>query len=122
MNIEQVARICHDANRSYCLTLNDTSQPTWDYAPQWQRDSAIAGVNFHLQFLKSGERPDPSASHESWLEQKEQDGWKYGPVKDADKKEHPCCVPYTQLPFEQRVKDYIFCAIVEAFWNAEKER
>ena len=34
------------------------------------------------------------------------------PVKDADKKEHPCLVPYEQLPTEQKVKDAIFRVIV----------
>jgi hypothetical protein len=56
----------------------------------------------------------PSASHNSWLRQKEEDGWKYGPVKDADKKEHPCFIPYEELPREQQAKDYLFGAIVAA--------
>lgn len=62
----------------------------------------------------------PSASHDSWLKEKREQGWKYGPVKDADKKEHPCFVPYDELPVEQRTKDYIFSAIVKAFFAAHK--
>lgn len=54
----------------------------------------------------------PSAFHESWLEEKRATGWKYGPAKDADKREHPCFVPYDELPVEQRAKDHIFGAIV----------
>ncbi|MEQ9948114.1 RyR domain-containing protein [Pectobacterium aroidearum] len=65
---------------------------------------------FHL----NGDHP-PEASHNKWLEFKKQDGWKYGPVKDAEKKEHPCFVPYGQLPKEQQVKDYLFRAVVHAF-------
>jgi hypothetical protein len=45
---------------------------------------------------------------------KEADGWKHGPVKDPEKKEHPCMVPYGQLPAEQRAKDYLFIAVVKA--------
>ena len=26
------------------------------------------------------------------------EGWKYGPVRDDDKKETPCLVPYEDLP------------------------
>lgn len=48
MNIEQIARIAHETNRVYCATLGDTSQPAWDDAPDWQRQSAIKGVEFHL--------------------------------------------------------------------------
>jgi RyR domain len=116
--IEQVARVCHEANRAYCETLGDLSQNLWESSPKWQRDSAIKGVEFHIAHLSAGEKPSPSASHESWLAEKTRDGWKYGPIKDAEKKEHPCFLPYEQLPAEQRLKDYIFAAIVEAFWKA----
>ena len=62
------------------------------------------------------DNPDapPSASHESWLAVKEADGWKYGEVKDPENKEHPCFVPYEQLPEEQKAKDHLFKAVVEA--------
>lgn len=109
-DVELIARVCHEVNRAYCAALGDDSQMQWDDAPDWQKDSARNGVQFHL----SGEQ-GPEDSHNSWLAQKEADGWKYGPVKDAEKKEHPCFVPYEQLPREQRVKDYLFRAVVHAF-------
>lgn len=110
MKVEDIAAICHDANRTLCILQGDFSQPAWPSAPDWQKESAVAGVKFHVS---QRVRPvPPSASHESWLRQKEADGWKYGPVKDADKKEHPCFVPYEELPREQQVKDYLFGAIV----------
>jgi hypothetical protein len=40
----------------------------------------------------------PEQSHEGWLEQKRADGWCYGPTNDADLKQHPCYVPYAELP------------------------
>lgn len=120
MNIEQIAKIAHETNRAYCETIGDASQPTWLTAPEWQRQSAIKGVQFHLKAHESGETPSPSASHDSWLEEKRADGWTYGPVKDAEKKEHPCYVPYDELPIEQRLKDYLFGAIVASFAKAER--
>lgn len=110
MTITQIAQITHEANRAYCNTVGDTSQLSWDQAPDWQKDSAVNGVKFHL------DHPDskPEDSHWNWLEQKKADGWKYGAVKDPDKKEHPCYVPYQELPEFQRVKDYIFTSIVKA--------
>jgi len=110
MDNTSIAQVCHEANRAYCLTLGDTSQVAWADAPDWQKNSAIAGVSFCL------DNPDapPSANHDSWLKQKEADGWKYGEVKDAEKKEHPCFVPYEQLPIEQQKKDALFKAIVAA--------
>jgi|SRR5580700_842774 hypothetical protein len=118
--IEQTAKVCHEANRAYCATLGDHSQPTWEDAPEWQRSSAIKGVEFHIANLSAGTKPAPSASHDSWLAQKRAEGWKFGLVKDAATKEHPCFVPYEQLPLDQRLKDYIFAAICEAFWTARQ--
>lgn len=105
-----IARVCHEANRAYCTTLGDYSQLPWESAPDWQRNSAVKGVQFSI------DNPDApaSASHGSWLEEKRQAGWKYGPVKDTDLKEHPCIVPYGQLPVEQQRKDFLFGAVVRS--------
>ena len=110
MNIEQIAEVAHETNMAYCHTIGDYSQTHWDLAQQWQKDSAINGVRFHI------DNPDAgcSGSHENWLKEKYADGWKYGNVKDPDKKEHPCCVPYDELPAEQRVKDALFVGVVKA--------
>ncbi len=80
--IEQIAKVCHEVNRTYCLSLGDTSQPYWDEAPDWQKSSARNGVRFHIESPDAG----PVASHESWLEEMVSTGWKYGPVKDVEKK------------------------------------
>lgn len=110
MNKEQVAQVCHEVNKAYCESIGDSSQPSWSEAPEWQKSSAINGVQFHL------DNPDapPSSSHDSWLKQKEEEGWKYGPVKDAEKKEHPCYVPYDELPTEQKSKDFLFKQVVHS--------
>lgn len=109
MQIERIAQVCHEANAAYCRAIGDNSQLPWEDAPEWQRQSAINGVSFHLEHPEAG----PSGSHENWLRVKVADGWKHGPVKDPEKKEHPCCVPYDELPSEQKAKDYIFTAIVK---------
>lgn len=116
MKVEQIAEICHEANRTYCKIIGDPVQPCWDESPQWQRESAINGV---IQIL-NGYLITPGKTHESWMAHKIADGWKYGPVKDAEKKEHPCLVPYDQLPEEQRRKDYLFLSIVTAFQHQIK--
>lgn len=107
---EAIARVCHEANRAYCFAIGDDSQPPWDAAPEWQKNSAIAGVEFH----RSNPNSQPCDSHNCWLSQKEREGWTYGPVKDVEKKKHPCMVPYDQLPKEQQVKDALFIAVCRA--------
>lgn len=108
--LQAIAKLCHETNRAYCETLGDFSQNRWECAEQWQRDSAVKGVQFAL----SGDRM-PQDSHKSWLEEKQRDGWIWGPEKDPVKKEHPCMVPYDQLPESQKVKDRLFLAIVGVF-------
>lgn len=121
MDFDQVAKICHEANRAYCQTLGDNSQQPWEDSPEWQRVSARKGVEFHFaHFAKLGTVGSPGASHLKWLEEKEVDGWKYGPVKNLETKEHPCYRPYEELPIEQRRKDYIFAAICEAFCKSSE--
>lgn len=105
-----IARACHEANRAWCEFNGDTSQVPWEDAPQWQRDSAVKGVQFHLDNPDAGD----SASHDSWMAEKEATGWVYGPEKDpeATPPTHPCMVPFDQLPREQQFKDKLFRALV----------
>lgn len=105
--IEAAARAAHEVNRTYCKAIGDDSQVNWEDAPEWQRRSAVVGAR---GVLVDGNGPEDS--HASWLKEKELDGWKYGPVKDATKKEHPCFVPYEELPDAQKMKDTIFVTVV----------
>lgn len=110
MTPDRIARACHEVNRAYCQALGDFSQQDWESAPQWQRDSALMGVHLHLEHPEAG----PEASHESWMQQKLDEGWVYGEVKDPEAKTHPCLVPFDQLPREQQAKDFLFRAVVHA--------
>ena len=108
MNLEQIAKACHEANRVIQVSNDEEPSPRWDDAPQWQKDSAIEGV----KRAQDGETPEQL--HESWLSFKRSNGWVYGPVKDADLKTHPCIVRYYDLPDVQKLKEHMFQAIVEA--------
>lgn len=109
LTLEEVARVAHEVNRAYCAATGDPSQPAWDEAPAWQRDSAVAGVRAHMESDLT-----PAQSHGLWLAHKRAEGWIYGPVKSPLRKEHPCMVPYDDLPAAQRVKDHLFSAVVRA--------
>ncbi|MFI8608512.1 RyR domain-containing protein [Pseudomonas sp. NPDC077649] len=110
MKVLVIARVAHAINAAYCLSLGDASVPTWEEAGEQHQKSLVAGVEMHLA------NPDstPEQAHESWLAQKLADGWVYGEVKDTEKKVHPCCLPYDQLPADQKSKDYLFRAVVHA--------
>ena len=36
MTPEQIAAVCHEANRMYCTVTGDRRQPEWYDAPEWQ--------------------------------------------------------------------------------------
>lgn len=104
--IENAARTAHEVNRAYGAGLGDTSQPPWEEAPEWQRVSAANGVRGVI----AGNTP--AQSHASWHEEKVFNGWVYGPTKNPVTKEHPCLVPYAELPPAQRLKDTLFVTTV----------
>ena len=43
--------------------------------------------------------------HEVWAANRISEGWTYGPVRDDDKKETPCLVPYEDLPEIEKAYD-----------------
>ncbi len=106
--IEKIARLSHEINRVYCRSLGDMSQEPWSKCPDWQKESAREGV---LKILTKQVRT-PRESHQSWFDNKQLHGWVYGPCKDPDRKEHPCMVPYDELPPSQRFKDDFFWTCV----------
>jgi hypothetical protein len=112
INIEAVGRAVHEVNRAYCISVGDTSQVSWEEAPQWQRDSVLPQV---LAVLNGA---TPKKLHDMWMQHKKQSGWKYGPVKDAEKKEHPCMMPYNDLPEIEKVKDMLFHSTVKSVMKA----
>jgi hypothetical protein len=70
---------------------------------------------FREQFVKTIERicadgyeTTPEREHDSWWRAYEAMGWKYGPVRDRERKEHPDMVPYNDLTIDERDKDEIF--------------
>jgi hypothetical protein len=107
---EIAARAAHEINRIYCGSCNDSTIPPWDDAPISQKNSILMGV----QAIAANPSITPAQQHEGWLKLKTEEGWMYGPVKDVDRKIHPCMLPYDQLPAQQRIKDTIFGTVVRA--------
>lgn len=110
MTTNDIAQVAHEVNKAYCEALGDMSQEPWSKAPTWQKDSAKEGVYLHLACPDAG----PEASHRSWCKAKQADGWKYGPEKNPETKEHPCLVDFNKLPKEQQAKDFLFRQVVHS--------
>lgn len=113
--IIKCAALCHEANHAICTSFGDNRQKSWDETEQWQRDSSIKGVATVLD--TPADEFSPSMLHDAWSKHKRDEGWSYGPVKDAETKEHPCLVPFESLPLGQQVKDRVFLAIVRTYFD-----
>lgn len=48
------------------------------------------------------------ALHNAWMQEKLAQGWKYGPVKDFEKKTHPDLIPYEDLPEDKKELDRMY--------------
>jgi hypothetical protein len=110
MTTADIAQVAHEVNKAYCEAIGDNSQTSWDEAPAWQKESALLGVMFHVENPNAG----PEASHNSWLKEKLENGWRLGHVKDANEKTHPCILPFQDLPKEQQAKDFLFRQVVHS--------
>ena len=108
ITVDEIGRVCHEANRAYCHFTGDPGLPAWDDLSPDYRASTALGVRLAL------EGSTPERSHTAWVSERLGAGWVYGPVLDREKKIHPNLVPYDQLPLAQRVKDHLFLAIVQA--------
>lgn len=107
---DTIARVVHEAVRGYKAGLGEDALPGWDEAPDWQRESTRAAVQFRLAHPD----PAPAAQHDQWMREKQAAGWRWGPDKDLDAKTHPLLVPYDRLPDTERRKDALIAAVVQA--------
>ena len=46
-------------------------------------------------------------THDNWAKERMKMGWKFGPKRDDRRKEHPCLVPYKELPEPEKEHDRI---------------
>lgn len=107
--VEACARAAHEVNRVFCAALGDTSQTFWGEAEGWQKDAARKGT---IRVLEGN--TSVGDTHQEWMNDKLRDGWKFGPLKNPSKKEHPMLIPFNQLPLSEQAKDLLFIATVQS--------
>ena len=111
---EFVAKLCHEVNRSYSLALDEANVlPIWEDLDLDLRLSIVRGVNH----VATNDELTARDMHYVWLEDKKNQGWRYGVTKSIEHKTHPNLVPYDQLHQTQQVKDDIFLTICRMFFE-----
>lgn len=119
MTVERIAQVVHEANRALQAVLGEPVDPHWeDPTCTWQKDSTIRAVQ---EIINVGF--DAKGQHESWMRERLEQGWVYGPVKNANAspKTNPALVAYDELPAAQRVKDTLRNSITVALAEIEPQ-
>jgi hypothetical protein len=107
MKIEDIARIVHEVNRVYCISIGDFDCKTWEESSELIKNSVIAGIKLQIKNPMS-----PEQSHHEWMLYKKAEGWKFGYIKNEGRKTHPNLVSYDSLDPRQRLKDTLFVELV----------
>jgi len=108
--LDAIARTVHEALRVWAEVHGQHDIPGWDEAPDWMHASTRESVLHAIEHTA----PSGRTQHEQWLAQKQQGGWRYGPVKDAGARTHPLMLPYDELPEWERKKDSLINALARA--------
>lgn len=108
--IQRIAQVTHEAMRAWQKANGQAPAPPWSRAPKWMKESSVASVSWRLD----NPNAPTSAQHDQWIAQKKTDGWRFGKMKDANKKTHPMMIPYRSLPLFERRKDALVNAVVDA--------
>lgn len=110
LELEEIARTCHEVTRAYNLSFGDTSLKPWNEEDEHLKDSVRDGV-IHVAL---NPEVTPEQSHENWMRWRLAAGWIYSVVKDVTKRTHPNLRPYVELSDRQKLKDALFLAVVRA--------
>jgi hypothetical protein len=68
------------------------------------RPISTDNVSLPDELTKLGERLAENA-HDNWAKQRLADGWRLGPRRDDEHKQHPCLIPYAALPESEKEYD-----------------
>ncbi len=88
-NLQQAEGIASKINKVGCTIIpeNDWDAPLFTFTEE------------ELSILANFE-------HTRWMQEKIEKGWKYGSIRDNQKKLHPCIVSWEELSQEERDKDF----------------
>lgn len=113
--LDQISEFIYEATRI---------EAEWSKRPivpeKWQeRDDKFRNqfIDIINKYMYMDKLPTPEEAHESWVQSYYKMGWKYGNIRNTEKKTHPDLIPFEQLPQAEKDKDAIFLSFV---WLAKK--
>ena len=118
LDLEYIARICHEAQRALGLAFGDQSLEPWELESNGKRQAVMQGVHFAVAAMKDATGKTlldfAREQHDSWFKEHEKRGWVRGPFYSRENKTHPNMTPFDLLSDQQKAKDLVFRSIVMA--------
>lgn len=109
LTFEKATEILHAAT-SIVPRPDGSMNVSWEELNDFQKNNAVSAVKeLLLERLHT-----PEEHHNLWLRPMIEQGWKQGEYSLEDKT-HPCVCSYEELPDSEKLKDYIWMHMVEAF-------
>lgn len=106
---EKIARVAHEACRTWAKLNDQPVPPSWDALDASCQAAIIMGVRFSWDGVAVSEL------HNRWVKYMYAQGWKFGPIRDMEKRVSPNLISFEQLPFREQIKDHIFKGVVDTF-------
>ena len=115
MQIEDISRVVHEANRAYCMSISEYNNAPWDQTSEDLKEHTRKLVKYILEDFKP-DLPKPHMLHSKWISIKRDEGWKWGNRYNYELKLHPDFLDYDDLQEDSRRKSPITLGIVKALW------
>lgn len=112
MTSEKIAQIIHGATAPIGRIACGNPIPVWEDLSVGQRCRAAVAVD---DLMRNPHIKEPEDFHDIWANPLYDDGWVWGPVYSLKTKQHPCLVPYDELPDAEKIKDMIWASLIEVF-------
>lgn len=114
--IEKVSRVIYAAIREWCTATgqpidNDSNTGEWVCLPLNYQNHVKRVVATYFDSMKV---PTAKELHDDCLNVAVKGGWLHGEF-NRKRKTHPDILPWQELSFVQRQKDYIFAALLRSY-------
>lgn len=117
MSLNRIAKVVYSSLKAYCETYGDFDRKDWEESSEEEKEFIFKRVDFHLRNLQDGIEFNPRVNYKNWLAEMSEAGWIYGEKTKPQTKEHPNITDYEKLSIHEKIKEYIFFGIVEAFYR-----
>lgn len=109
MDPQNIARIAHEADRAFCALHGDLKK-VWASQEAHERECAVRGV----KIATATPRATAADLHTSWLRDKREAGWRFGPQLDLHDRLDPMMIPWEQLSDYAQARERLFLAVVRS--------